>query len=50
MCVVVSMRLVPRGTLPGCYALVLSSLGDAPPHLLHNATHATVAYHEASVR
>ncbi|KAF5830552.1 hypothetical protein DUNSADRAFT_14359, partial [Dunaliella salina] len=49
VCVVVSVRLVARGT-PGCWALVISSLGGQPPHLLHNATPAALLYHEASAR
>uniref|UniRef100_A0A7S3R138 Vacuolar protein sorting-associated protein 13 VPS13 adaptor binding domain-containing protein n=1 Tax=Dunaliella tertiolecta TaxID=3047 RepID=A0A7S3R138_DUNTE len=49
VCVVVRVRLVARGT-PGCWALVISSLGGQPPHLLHNATPAALLYHEASAR
>ena len=50
VCVVVNMRLVARSSMPGCWALVLGSLGGQPPHLLHNASPVALEYHEASLR
>lgn len=48
-CVVVSMRMVARGP-PGCWALVLSSLGAQPPYMLHNVTPCAISYREATGR